>query len=140
MSEEIKELVLRVNDEVFHKGNLDLIDQVFATDYIIRGTEEVLSGPEIIKQFATEVRTAFPDLQVRIEILMVDGDKVSWIRRHTGTHQEEYLGIPATGRSVTWRTIIFSWVVDGKIKEEMATSDIRAQLQQVSERLLQQTP
>lgn len=122
IQEQNKARVLRTNDELFHKGNLDIADEVFADDYRDR-------GPEFIKTFVSDLRTAFPDIKVTIEHLVAEGDMVAWQRTHVGTHQGEYMGIPATGKKITWRTMIISHVVDGKVVEEWSVTNLREQLQ-----------
>jgi steroid delta-isomerase-like uncharacterized protein len=128
MSEEIKALVLRTNEEILNKGNLAYVDEVFATDYVLHGTRGDRHGPEVIKGFVTELRTAFPDLHVNIDNFVAEGDRVAWQRTHRGTHQGELSGTPATGRSVKWRTIVISRIVGGKIVEEWGASDLSDQL------------
>ena len=121
--EELKEFVRRANDELLNKGNLDYADEVFATDYGDR-------GPEGIKEFVTGLRTAFPDLHVTVGEFVVSGERVGWLRTHRGTHKGEFMGVPASGKAVTWRSIIISRIVDGKIVEEVGISDLREQLGQ----------
>ena len=121
--EELKEFVLRANDELLNKGNLDFADEVFAMDYGDR-------GPEGIKEMVTGLRTAFPDLHVTVGEFVAEGERVAWLRTHSGTHQGEFMGVPATGKAVTWRTMVISRIVDGKIVEEVGISDLREQLGQ----------
>ena len=80
IQEQNKALVLHTNDELFHKGNLDIADEVFADDYRDR-------GPEFIKKFVSDLRTAFPDIRVTIEHIVAEGDMIAWQRTHVGTHQ-----------------------------------------------------
>ena len=121
IQEQNKAIIRRANDELFNKGNLAFADEVFATDYRKR-------GPELIKEFVTAVRIAFPDIQVTVELIVAEGDMVAWQRTHKGTHQGEYVGIPATGKKITWRSMIFSRFVDGKIVEEWGVGNLREQL------------
>ena len=129
MSEELKAQVRRCNDELFDEGNLDLVDEVFAADCVSHGTGKDWRGRKVIKEGLAELRTAFPDLQVTIDEMVAEGDKVAWHRTHRGTHQGEIMGIPATGKNMTWRTIVISRFADGKVVEEWAISDLLMQLQ-----------
>ncbi len=129
MSEENKALIRLANEEILNAGNLDLIDEMFAEDYVNHGTIGDTRGRDSLRQFAAALRAAFPDLHVNVEEFVAEGDRVAWQRTHIGTHQGEYRGIQATGRNVTWRTIIISRIVDGKITEEWGVSDLSMQLQ-----------
>src|ERR671938_339272 len=70
MSEENKALVRRYFEEIWDVGNLDLIDELFTTNFVRHGpsgTEGEVRGLEDFKGLVTMYRTAFPDLQVPIE-------------------------------------------------------------------------
>lgn len=129
LSEENKAFIRRVNDEIFNKGNLDLIDQVFASDYVYHArAKQDPQGPELVKYHVKGLRTAFPDLNVTIEPLVAEGDKVAWIRTHSGTHHGEYLGVPPTEKKVSWKSSVISRIVNGKIVEEWGPSNLRDRL------------
>jgi predicted SnoaL-like aldol condensation-catalyzing enzyme len=67
----------RVWEEVFNKGNLAIIPELIAPDYVYRsplGME--VKGPEGFKQMVTRVRTAFPDIHFTIEDIIAEEDKV----------------------------------------------------------------
>jgi predicted ester cyclase len=49
----------------------------------------------------------------------------------TGTHQGEYLGLPPTGRSVTYNEIFIFRFEDGRIAETWGVVDVLAQLRQL---------
>ncbi len=127
MQEQNKALVRRANDEILNKGNLDFVDEVIATDYTLHGSTE--RGPEVIKKFAAALRTAFPDLHVSIEPIVAEGSMVAWQRTHIGTHKGEFMGVPATGKKITWRTMVITRIVDGKAVEEWGIGDLQQQLQ-----------
>ncbi|UZR99704.1 ester cyclase [Chondrinema litorale] len=121
--EGIKNAIVKANDELLNKGNLDFADQVFAKEY--RG-----AGPDVIKKKVTNLRQAFPDLQVSIEPIIVDGKRTAWLRTHTGTHQGEFAGYAPTGMKVTWETMVISeYDEDGMVAKEWGVSNIIEVLQ-----------
>ena len=124
-SDENKAIIARANEEILNKGNLAYVDEVFAGDYSLDGVKR---GPEAIREFAAEVRDAFPDLHVTVERIVAEGNRVAWQRTHSGTHKGEYMGFPASGKKVKWRGIIISTIKDGKIVEEWSLSDLQQQL------------
>jgi steroid delta-isomerase-like uncharacterized protein len=85
-----------------------------APDVAIDGTDRGLD------EYATELRAvvrAFPDYRWELRRLVIDAP---WVAAHfvdTGTHRETYLGVPATGRSVTVPEFAFYRVAAGRIAE-----------------------
>jgi predicted ester cyclase len=75
------------------------------------------SGIRALKQVWPVLLPAFPDLQITIEDLVEEGDKVVCRNTVTGTHQGEYMGLSPTGRSVTYREIFIFRFVDGRVAE-----------------------
>lgn len=117
------------NDELFHKGNLAFVDDVFAPEYVAHagGTD---IGAEAIRSFVVAVRRAFPDLRVEITVLLEDGDRVAWLRTHRGTFKGDYRGVTATGRTVVWQDMVVTRYEKGKIAEEWGVSDFVERSQQ----------
>ncbi|NET32488.1 MAG: DUF4440 domain-containing protein [Cyanothece sp. SIO1E1] len=117
----LKETLLRVNDELFHKGNLDYVDQAFSSDYNGR-------GPEHLKSFIEDLRTAIPDLKIEIEPIIIQDQLVGWQRKHYGTHSGELLGFAPTNKPIEWTSIILSRYEDGKIAQEWGQGNLSAVL------------
>jgi steroid delta-isomerase-like uncharacterized protein len=124
--EQNKAFIHLANEEILNNGNLDFADEVFASDYITRGYTE--RGPERIKKNVAALRNAFPDLQVTVEPIIAENDMVAWQRTWSGTHQAEFIGTPATGKKITWRSMVFSRIIDGKIVEEWGIGDLEQKL------------
>jgi len=125
-----KQLIIKANDELLNKGNLDFADKVFADDYRLKGAEA--GGPELIKQAVRNLRRAFPDLQVEVKDIITEGDVAVWRRIHTGTHENDFAGVAATGKKIEWQTITYSRFNDGKIVEEWGVGNLQLKLQKVS--------
>ncbi len=121
--------VQSANEELLNKGNLAVARDLFAPGYVVHlTTGDVRGGPETIEGFVTGLRTAFPDLHVEVQILATEGDKVAWIRTHRGTHQHDFMGVPASGRVVVWRDMVVTRYEAGKIAEEWGVSDLGERL------------
>ena len=125
MSEGNKAIVSRSVEEVWNKGNLDLIDEFYADNYVGHGTAgQDEDGPEALKQGITNVRTAYPDLHLTIEDLIAEGDKVVGLWTATGTNTGTRMdGGPATGKRVTVSGITINRIYGGKIVESWARWD-----------------
>ncbi len=130
--EETKATYRRMIDEVFNRGNLDVADEVTAPDIIDHsGMPGRPPGPEGVKWAAQMFRAAFPDLQVTVEDQVAEGDLL--VNRFTvrGTHQGEFAGVPATGKTATVSGIDCLRIRDGKAAEHWMQMDMVGLLQQL---------
>jgi steroid delta-isomerase-like uncharacterized protein len=132
---ENKATVRRIPDEIFNQGNLSVVDELFAPDYVLHdpgvpGGE--LRGLEAFKeQWVSMFRTAFPDLRIVIEDQVAEGDKVASRYTGSGTHQGELRGFPPTNNRVEATGTITSRLAEGKIVEEWNNFDSMGMMQQL---------
>lgn len=118
--------------EAINSGNLDVLHDVFAPTVVDRDpAPDQAPGPEGFIQFFTEFRTAFPDLKIAVEQLVADDDNVAIAYTVTGTHQGDFLGIPATGRQIKARGVQIARFQNGQIVERWGSSDQLGILQQI---------
>lgn len=132
MLNENKNIVRRSYDEIWSKGNLAVVNELYATDFALYDPlTPGVRGPEGYQQYVMGMRIPFPDLQFTVEEQFAEGDKVAtrWTAR--GTHQKEFMGIPATGEQGALTGITISRLVDGKIVEERSQWDALGFLQQL---------
>jgi predicted ester cyclase len=74
------------------------IDELVEPDALIRAPLPLeATGAQLLKEVFARLDRAYPDLQVTVEDLIEEGDKVVSRNTVTGTHQGEYMGIPPTG-------------------------------------------
>ena len=99
MSDEGKALVRRMYEEVWNEGRLDVVDDICAPDYRGVGPYGDEHGPDAVKRGVAARRAAFPDIQVTIEDLLVDGDRVSARLTFEGTHQGSFQGHRGYGQA-----------------------------------------
>lgn len=125
-----KKLFLQVAEGLFVDKNLEIIDQYYAKDYVHHGggrdavvKELDITHAEYTKRFFSGFLRAFPDLEITIEHVVAEGDKVTAFVRWKGTHQGEFMGHPATGRQVTLHTAEIFRVEDGKFVEHWDVVD-----------------
>lgn len=90
-----------------------------------------LPGTQALKQIWTMLLRAFPDIEVAVEDVIAEGDKVVARNKVTGTHKGDYRGCPATGKSVTYDEIFIFRVENGRIVEVWGVVDVYTQLQQL---------
>jgi predicted ester cyclase len=111
-----KAILRRAYEQVFSEGKLEVLDEDIAPDAIDHSFPE-LRGVEAFKEPMAGLRTAFPDLQAKPEFIIAEGDIVMALATFTGTHQAEFLGIPATGKQITWSHVDINRIQDGKVVE-----------------------
>ncbi len=133
MSEENKAVVRRAFDAV-SKGDLVVTDEITASDFVrhdLASTFEEVRGVEAVRQFIVALRAAFPDLQLTVEDIIAEGDKVIVRFTGRGTQRGAFLGISPTGKAVTWAGINIYRVAGGKIAETWQLSDTLGLLRQL---------
>lgn len=77
------------------------------------------------------LHAAFPDMQTTMEQEIVAGNMITTVVTVRATHQKEFLGIPATGKPVSFIVIGLDRIVDGKIVDHWALPDFFSLLQQI---------
>jgi steroid delta-isomerase-like uncharacterized protein len=133
MPEENKEKVRRFLQEAFNEGNLGVVDEIFASDYVLHdpANPQEIRGPEGIKQFVQMYRSAFPDTHITVEDQIAEGDEVVTRWRGRGTHQGELFGVAPSGNQVELSGITISRFEGGKIAEDWTNSDTLGLMQQI---------
>ena len=133
MAETNKAIFHRYFEEVLNAGNLDLIDELIALNYVSHYPTgyDFGGGPEDVKQIVTTVRTGFPDVHFSVEDVLAEGDRVVGRWTFRGTHQGDFMGIPATDKSVSVMGIAIYRIVEGKIAEAWVAWDALGLMQQI---------
>ena len=116
-----RQLMTTINDEIWNQGNLDLLDEHYASDYVRHeaGYPVELTGPAGLKQFIQNLRAGFPDWNCTTADIMAAGDKVTVRYLCTGTHTGEWNGLPPTGKPIQFQSIIVHRIADGKVAEDL---------------------
>ena len=123
MSEANKAISRRIFD-IFSGGDLSILDEVLADNYVDHNPfPGQAPGREGVKQIVTDMRAAFPDLEVTQEDQIAEGDKVVTRWSASGTHQGEFQGIPPTGKRVDVTGIVIDRIAGGKITDHWEQFD-----------------
>ncbi len=128
-----KALAARMPLEVFVQGKLDVVDEVLAPGFTDHapGLPGQPPGRERVKIFAAAVRQAFPDLEIRIDHAVAEGDLVVLHITASGTMQGEFAGMPPSGKHATWNAVHIDRISDGKVVEHWIVQDQLGMLQQL---------
>lgn len=129
---ENKKIVKRFIEEAFNQGNLGVIDELVAGDFVnhAAGLQDA-RGPAGMTQFVTTYRTAFPDYACTIDDQIAEGDTVvtRWTAR--GTQNGPLMGILPTGKHVTLSGIVIDRIANGKLAETWLQADALGMMQQL---------
>lgn len=119
-TEENTQVARRITDEVWNRGRLDVLDEICAPTYRLRGT----GGIAELKQSVEALRRAFPDLCFTIEEMIAEGDAVAarWSLRCT--HLGEFEGIAPTGKVLNETGITVFHFAGGRIIDDRFESSI----------------
>lgn len=127
-------LARRIFEEGWSKGNLSVIDELIATNYIgyDPAQPEPTRGATGLKEVIQGYRTAFPDLTFTVDeayAIGPDRTMVRWTGR--GTHQGPLMGIPATGKVGSVGGMTLARFEGGKIIEDHTNWDTLGLLRQI---------
>ena len=128
-----KSIVLRLIEEGLNKRNVALIEEVYSADYV--GHDPERPAPRTIadlKQVMTGVLgNVFADHHYSIERLVAEADLVAWHWTFTAMHQGEIMGIPATGKQISFGGINIFRLENGKVVEDWVYRDTLGMMRQL---------
>jgi predicted ester cyclase len=138
MSAANKELVRRHFEELFNRKNLAVAEELLAKDYLEHAVAPFgqaepgrVDGPAAMRQTAEWLLAQFPDLHMRIEAMVAEGDTVAVRVLSEGTNLGPLNGVvPPTGKRFAARQSHWFRVDGGRLAEHWATrEDLVAMLQ-----------
>lgn len=101
--------------------DLSAIADYFAGDYVRHSSDGGDYTRDDFRGVLEALHRGFPDLDVEVQDVVADRDRVAYRWRSTGTHRGEYYGVPPTQRRIVASGITFGQVSGGKITEEWAS-------------------
>lgn len=135
MSDTNKIIVKRFFDEV-NKGKnaaLAAVDELIAPDYVLHDpTIGEVKGKDGVRKYLTEFFDALPDLSMKLEDLLAEGDRAVYRFTCAGTHKGMLMGFPPTGNRVQATCMCIGRLAGGKIAEEWQLMDAHGLFKQLS--------
>ena len=132
-TEQNKTVVQQMVEEVFVRGDVSRVEAYLAPGFVEH--EElppgIPGGREGVKALTTMLHAAFPDFEAVIEDIIAEGDRVVVRMTWSGTQQGEFMGIPATGRRVSFGVIDILRMADGQCVEHWGQMDSMGLMQQL---------
>lgn len=129
-AEENKATVYRLFDEL-NQGNTDIMDEVFADNFIRYAPDGQTMGKNDYKQLMGMLSVALPDNWSRLEDVVAEGDRVVFRFTWGGTHKGNLMGIPPTDKKIEMKEAYFARFENGKIAEYVNFMDRLSLMQQV---------
>ncbi len=125
-----KQLVRRLVDEAIAERNPNVIDEIAAGEFA-----------QAAKRWVSPFRSAFPDFEMEVVELIAEGETVVAHFKCSGTHRDDWLGVPATGRRFESVDEIYIFRVrDGKLVSASGVEDNLSRLRQLGIRIGDEAP
>lgn len=127
-----KSLVTRYIEEIWYRKRIDVLDDFLAPNYkryLSPLTEPLSLGGQ--KQRLAGFLTAFPDVQLKVEDLVADGDRVAFRSTMQGTHQGVFQGLQPTGKKFSVFLVDVIRVENGRFAEHWGGPDLLDLLKQL---------
>ena len=119
--------------DLINAGDIDGFGRQLADDFVER--EEIPGLPPTkdgVVQYFRIMLAAFPDMRMDVQDSFASGEKAVARLQISGTHQGEFMGIPATGKPVSVKLIdITRFGDDGLAREHWGVADLLAMMQQL---------
>lgn len=131
-AEKNKALLRRYIEVVWDQQNPAAVDQFLAANYqrYLSPTSTPLTRTGQ-KHLLTGFRAAFPDIQITVEEIVAEGDRIAFRSTMRGTHQGEFRGIAPTGKRVTVGLLDLIRIENGQFVEQWGGPDLLDLLQQL---------
>lgn len=124
--EQNKELILKMNQEVWNKGNLEIIEELYSADFVhhFLPDSSEFRGIDTLRERIRRHRIAFPDWKEKIIHIVAEQNFVVIHFESTGTNLGSWFGRPPTGNKVHINEFAILRVQNGKIAEQWLMPDI----------------
>jgi predicted ester cyclase len=125
MTSEHKRLAARALEEIYAKGDLELVDELVHPDFADHEPTHPRqpSGPESVRRTVEHLHTAFDDLRFEVQDEIAEGDKVVQLVVMSGRHTGPLMGRGPTGREFAARHVYIWRIADGKLVEHWGSRD-----------------
>ena len=108
--EQNKALKNKIREEIWNKGNLELIPELVASSWSLGQ----FKGPDGFKRLVAQWRTACPDFHITIENMVCEGDRIAYLSRMEGTFTGKFEDNEPTGKRINVLSAYCDRFADGK--------------------------
>jgi len=130
-TDENKALVRRFFALAPSQGDLRAADELLAEGFALHVPLPCSAGVQGMNEVISSCRAAFEHLDVTVEDMVMEGDKVAARFTARGIHKGTFMGLPPTGKSITMTGIEIFRIEDGKIAELWGEANLLGLMQQL---------
>jgi steroid delta-isomerase-like uncharacterized protein len=131
-AEENRAVIRRAYEELWNERNVAVVDELVAEDFLNHAAPpDRRRGRQGLKDVVRMFEHAFPDFRYEVEDVVSEGEKVAVRDTFRGTHQGDFMGIPATGNRVTMQAIHIYRFSEGKLAEHWVARDDLGMMRQL---------
>ncbi len=102
---------------VINEGKVDVLDTAYAPEIVLHTVPEI-KGIAKSKAYYAYFVTGFSNRKFIVKEIFASGDKLTKYWQFKGTHTGDFMGIPATGKTIDIEGCTIARMVNGKIVEE----------------------
>ena len=118
--------------DIVNQGRIEKVDDLWANDCIIKGLQgTTFKGTKGLRKRISDFRKAIPDVKVRVDDVLVDRNKAVAVWEMSGTFDQDYKEIKATGKKFKVRGVDIFNMNKGKIQEDTLYFDFLDMLVQL---------
>jgi steroid delta-isomerase-like uncharacterized protein len=130
-TEENKTIVRRFFEEGPSRGNMSAANELLASNFDLHTPLPSAPGIQGINDVITTCRAAFEHLNVTVEDMVAEGNKVTARFTARGIHKGQFMGLPPTGKPITMTGIEIFRIDNGKIAELWGEANLLGLMQQL---------
>ena len=131
MSEENKAIYRQFTDAMNAK-DITIVDRLMDPNFVDHDLPPGQPpGAQGMKDMMSMFFAAFPDLKSTIDLIVAEGDLVTGHMTTEGTHTGDFMGIPATGKKVSFSEVHTVRIANGKAAERWGVADAMGMMQQL---------
>lgn len=126
-----KVVARRFFEEMWNQRRLDIVDELITADMVGHAPTGEFSGYKGEMQTISGNLVSFPDLQITIDDIIAEGNKVALRTSYVGTHTGPLGPMPPTGKPIRMTGNIIFRFEDGKVAEAWSFADMLGLMQQL---------
>jgi steroid delta-isomerase-like uncharacterized protein len=125
MSSENKRLIEKHIDLSWNKGKYALLQQIVAKGFRYQTTfKDDFRDFEGYVEYVEDIRRSVPDLEVTVEEIMAEDDKVITFSTFCGSFNKPLFGMPANGKIIAFSAASVWTIYRGKVIEQTTMVDL----------------
>lgn len=129
------DIITQFTQDVWNGRDYDRVADLQTDDYVQHGPQSgmELHGTAAVVENIRSIHDGFSDLEATVDLVFSDenGEYVSAVYTHRGTHDGEFMGIPPSGEHVEINSMGVFRIEDGSVAEGWVQADFLGLLQEL---------